>query len=159
MELRGDMRRWNEYEHNYIKKNYKNMAYQKIVDHLNRSIDSIKQYVSRNLPVRNRSEVGKIGNKAMKKKYNHDGENNPNWKGGISTNNYHYKKIQKERYPERVKAREQVYCAIKSGKLIKKPCVVCGDRDSCAHHEDYAKPLCVVWLCRKHHRERHRDCH
>lgn len=26
-----------------------------------------------------------------------------------------------------------------------------------AHHEDYAKPLDVTWLCRRHHRERHRE--
>jgi ribosomal protein S27AE len=79
-------------------------------------------------------------------------ENNPNWKDGISKNSYHYKKIQIERYPERVEARNAVSYAIRRGKLKRKPCVVCGSEKVQAHHEDYLKQLEVVWLCRKHHR-------
>lgn len=86
---------------------------------------------------------------------NQSEENNPNWKEGISKNNYHYKKIQKERYPEKIKARELVSRAIKSGKLTKQNCVICGDHNSHAHHEDYSKPLEVIWLCKKHHDEKH----
>jgi hypothetical protein len=26
-----------------------------------------------------------------------------------------------------------------------------------AHHEDYAKPLEVIWLCKSHHRQRHQS--
>jgi hypothetical protein len=81
------------------------------------------------------------------------GENNPNWKGGISKNNYHYKLIQKERYPERIRARELVYKAKKSGKLLPQPCFVCGSEDVQAHHPDHSKPLEVIWLCPQHHRE------
>lgn len=45
--------------------------------------------------------------------------------------------------------------AIRDGRLIKQPCCVCGSDESEAHHEDYAKPLEVIWYCTKHHAERH----
>jgi len=45
---------------------------------------------------------------------------------------------------------------LRRGKLEKQPCQVCGSEDSQKHHEDYSKPLDVVWLCRKHHLELHR---
>ena len=85
------------------------------------------------------------------------GDKNPNWKGGISKDNYHYKKIQMMRYPERIKAREAVYYAIRSGKLIKTSCQVCGNTKVTAHHDDYSKPLAVRWLCAVHHREIHNN--
>jgi hypothetical protein len=84
------------------------------------------------------------------------GENNPNWKGGISEDHYHYKKQQMERYPKRVKARKMVYEALKSGNLEKEPCEECGSEDDVqAHHEDYDEPLEVKWYCRVCHREIH----
>ena len=48
-------------------------------------------------------------------------------------------------------ARAKVAQAVKSGKLIRLPCLVCGDPNSQAHHEDYSKPLEVQWLCQHHH--------
>ena len=47
--------------------------------------------------------------------------------------------------------------AIKSGKLIKMPCEVCKNNNSHGHHDDYAKPLNVRWLCDTHHNEWHND--
>lgn len=47
--------------------------------------------------------------------------------------------------------------AIEKG-LIKRgeECQVCGSRDLIdGHHNDYSKPLDVIWLCRKHHYQRH----
>lgn len=35
------------------------------------------------------------------------------------------------------------------------PCEICGDDHSEAHHDDYAKAQEVMWLCRKHHMQRH----
>ena len=82
-------------------------------------------------------------------------ELNNNWKGGISTNNYKYKKVQKARFPEKFKSRKITSNAIISGKLIKMPCEKCGDNNSVAHHSDYSDPMNITWLCRKHHREEH----
>lgn len=59
------------------------------------------------------------------------------------------------RFPEKHIARRAVRIAVKSGNLIPMPCVKCGDVDAEGHHEDYSKPLDVIWLCPKHHSERH----
>lgn len=53
-------------------------------------------------------------------------------------------------------AHSKVNNAIRDGLLVKQPCVVCGNPKSEGHHEDYSKPLDVVWLCRQHHAEVHR---
>jgi hypothetical protein len=59
-----------------------------------------------------------------------------------------------ERYPERSKARSLVSNALYRGKLQKGDCAYpngkCNGRIE-AHHWDYAKPLEVVWFCKKHH--------
>lgn len=79
------------------------------------------------------------------------GENNPNYRGGISNQFYRYKLIQKKRYPERVRARQIVADAIRSGRLVKENCIFCGSDQVQAHHDDYSKPLDVKWMCRPHH--------
>lgn len=58
--------------------------------------------------------------------------------------------------PEKVRAYNAIQRAITSGKVKRLPCEVCGDAKSEGHHDDYAKPLEVKWLCRKHHAEIHR---
>lgn len=58
-------------------------------------------------------------------------------------------------YPEKRAAHKKVESAIRAGKLKRQPCVRCGNPKSQAHHDDYGKPLEVMWLCRAHHRERH----
>jgi len=46
--------------------------------------------------------------------------------------------------------------AVRDGKIIPQPCVMCGETQCIqGHHEDYSQPLCVVWMCRKHHTEYH----
>ena len=94
--------------------------------------------------------------KIMHSKNNFKGENNPNWKGGISKDHYHYKKIQKERYPES-KCRDILYKAKSKGEITPpKFCEKCGNKLKLhAHHKDYSKPLDVTWLCRYCHRELH----
>jgi Protein of unknwon function (DUF3310) len=54
------------------------------------------------------------------------------------------------------KAHGEVGYAIQIGKLVRQPCERCGTTEHVvAHHEDYSKPLDVVWLCKYHHKERH----
>ena len=47
--------------------------------------------------------------------------------------------------------------AVLSGVIIKAPCVRCANENTVAHHEDYSKPLSVIWLCRKCHMARHAE--
>lgn len=51
-------------------------------------------------------------------------------------------------------ARYTVHNAVRDGRMKRMPCQKCGATDRInAHHEDYSKPLDVIWLCsRCHHR-------
>jgi len=71
---------------------------------------------------------------------------------GTRTLNY---KLYEKRYPERAKVKVLVMMAIRSGKIKAKPCLLCGKKPH-AHHDDYSKPFDILWLCPKHHFERHR---
>lgn len=57
----------------------------------------------------------------------------------------------------RMAAHNAVMRAIKSGKLVRKPCERCGSEKSLAHHENYDKLLDVVWLCQPCHKQRHNE--
>jgi hypothetical protein len=65
------------------------------------------------------------------------------------------KKRSKVQQRKQRKANERVRVAIRRGKLLKGICVVCGITDVEAHHEDYGRPLDVVWLCKSHHEWMH----
>lgn len=70
-----------------------------------------------------------------------------------------YRNAQRDRSPlERQKylARKTIENHLKAGKLIRRPCERCGAIAQ-AHHEDYSKPLEVMWLCPKDHKARHRE--
>ena len=65
-----------------------------------------------------------------------------------------YKRYERSRFiknPEKVRARALVRQYVYEGKIKRMPCMVCGQTKSEAHHEDYKKPLDVIWLCRIHH--------
>ena|ERR1700691_2123189 len=53
-------------------------------------------------------------------------------------------------------AKREVDKAIRRGELTPMPCQICGDPKSVAHHQDYRRPLDVVWLCHKHHGQEHK---
>lgn len=57
----------------------------------------------------------------------------------------------------RLAAKNAVKYAIKTGKLIKQPCFMCGEIKTHAHHSSYAKDmrLSVTWLCHAHHNQIH----
>ena len=57
---------------------------------------------------------------------------------------------------EKVRAHMKLANAIRRGDIIKKPCVMCGEVKVEGHHDDYSKPLDVIWLCLKHHIWLHR---
>lgn len=52
-------------------------------------------------------------------------------------------------------ARQKLGYAVKAGKIVRSGCVECGSLDSDGHHDDYSKPLKVIWLCPEHHKQRH----
>ena len=62
----------------------------------------------------------------------------------------------RKRNKEKTHAHGRVQYAIRIGKLIKQPCMRCGCDSVDAHHEDYSRPLEVMWLCRKCHGAIHR---
>jgi hypothetical protein len=60
-----------------------------------------------------------------------------------------------ERNPHQQRAKYDVRNAIRRGDLFRAPCVICGNPKSHGHHDNYDRPLDVVWLCQPHHVERH----
>jgi hypothetical protein len=55
-------------------------------------------------------------------------------------------------------AQQALKSAVRDGKLVRQPCEACAKNGhvqygtSHGHHEDYSKPLEVIWLCSLHHR-------
>ena len=52
-------------------------------------------------------------------------------------------------------AHSAVARAIRSGALVREPCKTCGSVESVGHHEDYDKPLEVIWMCAPCHVRHH----
>lgn len=69
-------------------------------------------------------------------------------------NNFAQSKAWRQAFPNRMRAQSMVQHALRSGKLKKQPCWVCGEK-AVAHHPDYDRPLDVVWLCQPHHKQTH----
>lgn len=64
-----------------------------------------------------------------------------------------YQEARRRRSPEKYRARSAVNNAVRTGRLVRGCCQVCGAADTQAHHADYSQPLEIQWLCFKHHRE------
>lgn len=58
------------------------------------------------------------------------------------------------KHPNRRAANNILSKAIQRGKVVAQPCFICGAKAH-AHHPDYDRPLDVMWLCPKHHKEAH----
>jgi hypothetical protein len=63
----------------------------------------------------------------------------------------------KKRNPQKAAAHSLILWAVKAGVLIRKNiCEECGtEKKTEAHHEDYYKPMEVVWLCKSCHVKKH----
>lgn len=60
-------------------------------------------------------------------------------------------------HADAIKARNVLRHQIRIGKIKRGNCEVCGAPNAHAHHEDYSKPLVVIWRCHKHHMILHRE--
>jgi hypothetical protein len=69
-------------------------------------------------------------------------------------NNFKQSQEWRQQFPNRARAQSMVQHALRSGRLTKQPCLVCGE-NAVAHHPDYDRPLDVVWLCQPHHKQAH----
>ncbi len=60
---------------------------------------------------------------------------------------------------QRIKANARAYANVylRRGKIKKKNCTYCGSKNSQMHHNDYSKPLKVIWVCRPCHLKLHDD--
>lgn len=150
--------KWRHEEEEYLKNMYPEYGPKPIVEKFGRKRSSVVKK-ARHMGIKMNEEDLKImvTNINREKAFKNIGEKNGSWKGGISKNFYRYKKIQMERYPERIVARREAANAIKKGSIKKEPCCVCGYDRTVAHHEDYSKPLDIIWFCRKHHIEYHKN--
>lgn len=59
------------------------------------------------------------------------------------------------KHPLRRAANNAVANAVRDGRLVRLPCIICGHSVVHGHHPDYSRPLDVVWLCVTHHNETH----
>jgi hypothetical protein len=85
---------------------------------------------------------------AMRKRY----AKTENYKIAISKSSKKYR----ANNPNKYVATNMVNNAIRDKKLFKQPCEVCGKTKKIhGHHDDYAKPLNVRWLCDEHHKQWH----
>ena len=57
-------------------------------------------------------------------------------------------------FSQQERAWQLTHLAIDRGELIRQPCA-CGNVEVGAHHEDYTKPLDVVWMCQSCHIKHH----
>ena len=58
------------------------------------------------------------------------------------------------RNPIKAKAHRIVFVALRAGRISKEPCF-CGIKKVQAHHNNYRKPLEIIWYCKRHHIENH----
>lgn len=135
------------YQHEYYLRNKKKISAQQkeyYVRNKERIIEYQKEYAQKNI------EKIKIKRIEYYKKYKLEGK--------YRLYASEYKKRQRESDEAELKkifARACVASALKRGLLKKKPCEACGAAEVHAHHVNYSDPLCVKWLCIKHHREHH----
>jgi hypothetical protein len=103
----------------------------------------------------NKKDVTDNRNKNIERirQYDRDRAKNPKRQQAASAVSQAWRQADKRRN----KCHNAVTRAIKSGDLVRQPCLRCGNVKSLAHHEDYDKPLDVMWLCQPCHKQRHKE--
>ena len=61
----------------------------------------------------------------------------------------------REKNRDKARAHSIFHAGIRHGSVCIEPCLVCGEFNAYAHHDDYSKPLVVSWVCPTHHTELH----
>jgi hypothetical protein len=124
--------------------------------------DKLREYVKA-WKDKNREKVRKANRLFSRKRYYNNLERERqrcvDWRKNNSEKLKRSEKYSYEKYPEKIRARSMVSCAIKNGYLTRPDnCSGCDSNKGKieAHHPDYSKPLEVVWLCRKCHMSEHR---
>jgi len=62
-----------------------------------------------------------------------------------------------DEHKEAKRAQLKLKWAVRSGRVTKLPCSICGSATVHAHHQNYNFPLDVVWLCPAHHTQIHAE--
>ena len=110
------------------------------------------------------SEAGKLTRKKERRKAKESGayqtwqtKYESSEKGKTRQKEYAQKRMSTEFGKTRQSAKNAVKYALKTGKLKREVCFVCGENQAHAHHSSYAKDmrLVVTWLCHVHHNEIH----
>jgi hypothetical protein len=126
----------------YINENKDSLTNREMADHLEVKIDSLTRFMTRNGISRDKEGVRKF-------KVSGGSE------GGKVRCDENYVPYETKKDKKKEKARRLIREAVRQGKVIKEPCKKCGEIEVEAHHINYDEPLNVVWLCAKHHKERH----
>ena len=76
------------------------------------------------------------------------------WKKRNRKKQYEYSRRWIKKNKKKHLAHSRIAEAIKSGKLKRQPCQICGKKAH-AHHDNYNEPLKVKWFCNFHHKQIH----
>jgi len=96
---------------------------------------------------RNYREENRIKIRIYNRKYNKE------WR---KENGYNNEQNWRDKNIDKAKAQRLLQIAVKTGKVKKQNCKECGsDKNIQGHHEDYTKPLEVLWLCPLCHKRLH----
>lgn len=102
-----------------------------------------------------------LGGKAVLGVSKNSGTLNGNYRGKkAKTPQYKLDAVNRweEKNPEKRRAQDLAVYAVRKGLLIRQPCFICGSTHNIhGHHENYDKPLEIIWLCSFHHRARHKQ--
>ena len=89
-------------------------------------------------------------------KYDIQLERSRNWKKQNPERHAELARAYRERNKEKTKAQNLLNYAIRTGKIDRGVCEMCGTPDRVhAHHHDYSKPYDVRWLCFSCHKKSH----